>query len=132
MDDFEPPQGLSLAIVYVDDLLVELEAVLKAGDWSGRARAYTGSQDIEAFGHALKRFADAVDASAKFEAGADNGIGLIGMRFYKVDRAGHIACHVRLATGGLPTNCRHEEVFRLSIQLETEAWAVIQFARQIS
>src|SRR5262245_27833272 len=116
-EKIELPHSVSLSIVYVDEHLIELEAVLKTGDWSGRARAYTVPQNIEAFGIALNRFADAVDAGAEFVAGADSGIGFIALRFYRIDRAGHIACHVRLATGELPNDCRPEEVFRLSIEL---------------
>jgi hypothetical protein len=132
IEEVELPHEVSLAIVYVDEHLIELEAAVGSGHWSGRARAYTVPQHIEAFAIALKRFADAVDAVAEFVAGADTGIGLIALRFYRVDRAGHIACHVRLATGGLPNNFRPEEVLRLSIELRTEAWAVVPFARQIS
>ena len=132
MEDIQLPHGVSLAIVYVDEHLIELEAAVESDHWSGRARAYTVPQAIEAFGFALKRFADAVDAVAEFEAGADTGIGLIALRFYRVDRAGHIACHVRLVTGGLPNDFRPEEVFRLSIEMQTETWAVVRFARQIN
>jgi hypothetical protein len=131
MDEIAPPHQVALAIVYVDEHLIELEAEVRAGHWSGQARAYTVPENIGAFGIVLKRFADAVDAVAEFEAGADTGIGLIAMRFYREDRAGHIACHVRLATHP-PKDCRPEEVFRLSIELQTEAGAVVQFARQIS
>jgi len=132
MEIMEYRHTLALSVVYDDEHLIELEASLKAGDWTGRARAYTVAENIEAFGVGLKRFADAVDAVAEFDAGADNGIGLIALRFYRIDRAGDIACHVRLATGGLPKESRPEEVFRLSIELQSETWAVVQFARQIS
>jgi hypothetical protein len=130
MDDIALPHQVSLAIVYVDEHLIQLEAAVRAGHWSGRARAYTVPESIAAFGIALKRFADAVDAVAEFEAGADTGIGFLAIRFYRVDRAGHIACHVRLATSE-SNDCRPEEVFRLSIEVRTEAWAVVQFAQQI-
>jgi hypothetical protein len=130
--EIELSHGVSLAIAYVDEHLIELEAAVGSGHWSGRARAYTVPQDIEAFGIALKRFADAFDAVAEFMAGADTGIGLIALRFYRTDRAGHIACHVRLATGELSNESRPEEIYRLSVELRTEAWAVVQFARQIS
>jgi hypothetical protein len=132
MGEIELPHEVSIAIVYVDEHLIELEAVVAGGHWCGRARAYTVPQDIEAFAIALERFADAVDAVAEFVAGADTGIGLIALRFYRIDRAGHIACHVRLATGGLPARCRPEEVFRLSIEVWTETWAVVRFAQQLS
>ena len=131
MNGVKLPHEIVVAVVYVDEHLIELEAVVGAGNWCGRGSAYTVPQDIATFAVALQRFADGASAKAEFVAGADTGIGLIGLRFYRVDRAGHIACHVRLATGSLPTDHREEEMFRLSIEVQPEAWGVIQFARQL-
>jgi hypothetical protein len=131
MDDVELTNEITLAIVYVDDHLLELEAVVRAGHWCGRANAYTVPQDVATFADALHRFADGATPQAEFTAGADNGIGLLAMRFYRVDREGHVACNVRLATGRLPTDHRPEEVWRLSIEVEAESWAVLKFAQQL-
>ena len=131
MDDDQLPHEISVAVVYVDEHLMELEAVVGAGRWSGCASAYTVFDAIATFAGALQRFADGVDSQAEFVAGADNGGGLVALRFYRVDRAGHVVCHVRLATGGLPQDHRAEEVCRLSIEVPAETWAVVQFARQL-
>ena len=131
MDDIELPHELTLAVVYTDEELIELEAVVGAGHWCGRTRAYTVPQDLAAFAIALQNFGGAATAGAEIAAGADTGIGLIGLRFYRFDRAGHIACHVRLASGQLRSNHRPEQVFRLSIEVWAEAWAVERFAMQI-
>jgi hypothetical protein len=63
--------------------------------------------------------------------GADNGIGLIALRFYRFDRAGHIACHARLASGGVPTDHRPEQVSQFAVEVGVEAGAVDRFARQL-
>jgi hypothetical protein len=131
MEDIDRPHELTLAVVYVDEHLIEMEAVVGTGQWCGRATAYTVPQDIAAFAVALQRFSGGATAGAEFAAGADTGIGLISLRFYRVDRAGHIACHVRLATGLLPTHHRPEEVSHLSIEVRPEASAVDRFAREI-
>ena len=131
MDELDLPQELSLAVVYSDVDVLELEAVLGAGHWRGRVRAYTVPQDIAAFADALGRFSDGV-AAAEFEAGADTGIGLIALRFYRVDRSGHIACHARLVSGDLPTDHRPEQVSRLSVEVGVEAWSVVLFAQQLA
>ncbi len=130
MDDLELPHEAAISVVYVDGDLTELEANIQAGHWSGRTCAYTAPQDIADFARALQFFADGVSDEAQFVAGTDNGIGLIAFRFYRVDRAGHIAWHIRLASG-VPTNHRPEEIFRLSIEVYTESWAVGGFARQL-
>jgi hypothetical protein len=131
MNDVELPHEIAVAVVYADEHLIELEAVVGAGHWCGRASAYTVPGDIATFAVALQRFADGAAAEVEFVAGADNGIGLVALRFYRVDRAGRIACHVRLATGNLPKDHRPEEVCRLSIEVRVETWAVLRFARQL-
>jgi hypothetical protein len=132
VDDIDRPHELRLVVVYVDDDLTELEATVGAGYWSGRARAYTVPQDIATFASALQQFGSGASAGAEFVAGADTGIGLIALRFYRVDRSGHIACHVRLVTGRLPGDHRPEEVSRLSVEVRAEGAAVDRFARQLS
>jgi hypothetical protein len=131
MDDDQLPHEITVAVVSVDEHLIELEALVGAGYWCGCASAYTVSENIATFAEALQRFAEGVDSQAEFVAGADNGIGLVAFRFYRVDRSGHVACHVRLASGKAPDDHRPEQVCRLSIEVAVEAWAAIQFARQL-
>jgi hypothetical protein len=131
MDDVDLPHTVTLAIVYTHEDLIEVEAVVRAGHWRGRASAYTAPQNLAVAAAALQRFADGSTPGAEFAAGADSGVGLVAWRFYRIDRAGHIACHFRLASGGLPTEHRPEEVAQLSVEVRAEAWAVGQFARQL-
>lgn len=131
MDDLDLPREVNVEVVYVDEHLIGLAAVVGAGHWRGRATAYTVPADIARFAEALERFADGGPPAA-FVAGEDNGVGLIALRFYRTDRAGHIACHARLALGGVPTEHRPEEVSRLEVEVGAEAWAVGQFARQLA
>ncbi|MEX2119049.1 MAG: hypothetical protein WD847_05500 [Pirellulales bacterium] len=109
-----------------------MEATVGADHWRGQARAYAVPQDLAAFAAALQRFADGGAGQAEFTAGADNGIGLISLRFYRIDRAGHIACHARLASGGAPTHHRPEQVSRLAVEVGAEARSVGQFAGQLA
>lgn len=87
--------------------------------------------DLARFADALLRFADG-GPPVEFEAGTGAGIGLIGLRFYHIDRAGHIACHTRLALSGVRTERRPEQVSRLEVEFGAEAWAVEQFARRLA
>ena len=132
MDDLDLPYAVTLAIVYTDEHLIEVEAVVRAGHWQGRASAYTVPQDLADAAAALQRFANGSTPGAEFMAGADTGVGLVAWRFYRIDRAGHIACHFHLASGGVPTEHRPEEVAQLSVEVRAEAWAVEQFARQLA
>ncbi len=131
MDDFDLAREVSVEVVYVDDHLIELAVTVNTGYWRGRCTAYTVPADLSRFAHAMLQFAEG-GPPAEFEAGADNGIGLIGLRFYRIDRSGHIACHARLASGGVPTDHRPEQVSRLAVEFGAEAWAVTQFVRQLA
>ena len=79
MDNLDLFNEVSIEVDYVDEHLLELEVIVKAGQWRGQARAYTIHQDIAAFSVALQRFADGKAAVAEFVAGADNGSGMIGL-----------------------------------------------------
>jgi hypothetical protein len=56
---------------------------------------------------------------------------LIGLRLYTIDRAGHLACHVRLAKATF-TEHRPEEVWRFSAEMRTEVGQVEWFAQQLA
>jgi hypothetical protein len=130
--NLENPQELSLEIVYTDPDLIELEAIVRMGYWGGRVRAYTRSENIDEFSKTVLRFSDGATSTSEFTAGADTGIGLIVLRFYRIDRMGHIACQITLASGEMPTDHRPEQVSRLAIELRAESWAVVRFARELA
>lgn len=132
LNDLDLTHEVSVEVVYKDEDLIELETVASAGHWRGRARAYTVPQDIAAFASALDRFVEGALGSADFTAGDDKGMGLLALRIYRVDRAGHIACHIRLASGGLPTDHRPEQVSQFAVEVSVEAWAVSQFSRHLA
>ena len=58
MDDFTLAREVSIEVVYVDEDMIELEAVVGAGHWRGRATAYTVPEDVARFAEELQRFAD--------------------------------------------------------------------------
>lgn len=126
-DHYSGPE-VSLEVVYDDDDMIELAATVTSGWWRGRCYAYTVLADVSRFANSLLQFADG-NPSAAFEAGADNGIGFIGLRFYRIDRSGHIAGYARLASA--PKGNRTEQVSRLAVEFGAETWAIIQFARQL-
>jgi hypothetical protein len=128
MDDLDEAREFSIEVVYVDEDMIELAAVVKVDDWRGHARAYTTVGDVADFAKALRQFSYG-GPPATFEAGADTGIGLIALRFYRIDLAGRIAGHTRLATGRLETDHRPEQVSKLALEFGAEAWAVEQFAK---
>lgn len=130
MNELEMPRQISLAIVYAEEYLIGLEAIVAVGRWGGLARAYTTPTELLRFATALGEFAERLRGEAALEAGAENGIGLVALRFYTIDRAGHVACHARLASQGATE--RPEEVCRLAVEARAEPAAVAVFARQVA
>jgi hypothetical protein len=131
VDDDSPVNRLSLEVVYDDEHLIQVECRVAVDDWSGVARAYTTQDDLRTFADVARRFGETSHGAAAWEAGADNSVGMVGLRLYTIDRSGHIRCHVRLASSA-PTEHRPEEIWRFAAELPTEAGQVIAFARQLA
>jgi hypothetical protein len=131
MNHHEPRlPSLTVRVVYLDlPDLIEVEAQVVSGSWSGTARAYTSPSSL--LENARRLLAWTAHPSGEFalESGADTGIGWLHLRWYPVDRAGHLACHVKLATGSI--GGRPEEVWRLTLEMPTETGLVERFARRL-
>ena len=63
------------------------------------------------------------------EVGSDTGSSWFLMRWYTIDWAGHLACHVQFATRN--ETRRPEGVNRLSLEFLTEPAMVEQFAHEL-
>jgi len=131
VDDQNLSGELSVEVVWSDDQMIELEALVNVGQWRGQARAYTTRQEVITFSESLVQFAEG-GSPTEFVAGSEDGSGFIGLRFYRIDRAGHIAGYVRLASGGLSFDHRPEQVSRLVVEFRVEAWALDEFARKLA
>jgi hypothetical protein len=123
--------SVTLRVVY-DDLpdLIEVEARVVADDWSGVTRAYTAPVSLGEEARGLLAWAERPREEFALEAGADTGIGWLSLRWYAIDRAGHLACHVRIATRA--ETSRPESVRRLCLEFSTEPSQVERFARQLA
>ena len=121
---------LSVRVVY-EDLpdLIEIEARVHSGGWSGVTRAYTHPASLAEEARGLLAWTARPRDEFSLDVGADTGIGGLRLRWYPVDRAGHLACHIQVATR--ETGGRPEEVWRLSLEMPTEAASVERFARQL-
>jgi hypothetical protein len=121
---------ITIRVVY-EDLpdLIEVEARVMAGEWSGTTRAYTGPGLLAKEARKLLVWTARPSEEFILEAGADTGIGWLRLRWYRVDRAGHLFCHVQMATPA--TSGRPEGVRRLTLEFSTEPTLVERFARHL-
>jgi hypothetical protein len=126
------PRSTSLTVrVVYEDLpdLIQIEARVLSGDWSGITSAYTGPSLLAEASRGLLAWTERPREAFTLTAGADTGIGWFQLRTYSVDRAGHLVCQIQFATdarGGRP-----EQVWRLSLEIPTETAQVERFARQL-
>jgi hypothetical protein len=122
--------SLTVRPVYEDPPdLIEVEAQVVSGYWSGTARAYASPASLLESARGLLAWTECPSGEFALEAGADTGIGWLCLRWYPVDRAGHLACHVKLATPAVGR--RPEEVWRLTLEMPTETGLVERFARHL-
>lgn len=107
---------LSLEVVWDDEHMCEVQFRLMLGEWSGIARAYTTPDQMQRFSKELRWCGTAVGWTAEWVLGDDFGI-----RFYCIDRSGHIACQIRLAMNNRRnTNDRPEVVWKLSAEMRVD------------
>ena len=122
--------ALRIRVVYKDPHLVEVEVRVVAGDWSGVTQAYTTRDSLVEGAHELLAWAARPYEPFALEAGSDTGIGWASLRWYTIDRAGHLVCQVRIATA--EESGRPEGVKRISFEFPTELGVVERFARQLA
>jgi hypothetical protein len=119
-----------LAAIWHDECLLELEALVEYSGFRGRSTAYTEPQVIAEFADALMAFDAKREGGPTFEAGFSDGSKALHMRVYECDRAGHLAMHMHMTTDA-PGGHRPEEIWRLDIELKTEAQSLVCFAREL-
>jgi hypothetical protein len=122
---------IQLRVVY-EDLpdLIELGVSVRCGEWSAHSKAYTGPTAFADEAQRLLSWVSSPTDPIRIEAGADTGIGWMVLKFYTVDRAGHVRCAVSLATGGQPRDARPESTWRFGTEMPTELGLVERFARE--
>ncbi|HUE74153.1 MAG TPA: hypothetical protein VMP01_24945 [Pirellulaceae bacterium] len=122
---------IQLRVVY-EDLpdLIQLGVLVRSGEWSAHCRAYAGPTAFADEAQRLLAWVSSPIVPMRIEAGADNGIGWMLLKFYTIDRAGHVRCAVSLATGREDSDARTESTWRFSIEMPTELGLVERFARE--
>lgn len=126
MNADEVKHGLAIRVIWLDEDLVELACSLAYGKFAGESTCYTSSPQLHDFADALSRFSCTAQGQPTFESGLSDGSKACDLRAYAIDRAGHMAVHVRMATD--KSTARPA---RLELEMFVEAWALSQFAEQL-
>ena len=128
----EPQSGHIILRTIYEDLpdMVEIETRVVAGDWSGTACAYASPDVLKQKAQRLADWAKHPQDDCVLEAGADTGIGWLRLRFYVIDSAGHVVCHVQMSERDWVSG-RLEGVRRLSLEIPTEPGLIERFAQEL-
>lgn len=109
--------------------LMEITASIRDGSWRGLATAYISPAELIAGAEALQQWIVRPSGKTRIECNPSL-LGWICLSFYTIDKAGHLVCHVRLASGG-SANGRESEIRHMSLEMKTEAGLVETFAKEL-
>lgn len=121
--------GLTLRVLWLDEEMIELGCSLAYGSFCGESTCYTTTPQLHDFADALGEFALTAKEQPTFDSALSDGSKACDLRAYRIDKAGHMAVHVKMATDKV-TN-RPQSVARLELEMLVEAWSLSQFAEQL-
>jgi hypothetical protein len=122
---------LSVAVVFTDEQLIQVRCHVAYEEWAATSKAYTSSNSLIQLAQSLDRFAQSATGEVAWQAGADNGIGLIALRCYPIDQSRHIRCHLRFSSDSVSSEHRPEEVWQFVAEFPTEAGLLGKFAKRL-
>ncbi len=125
---------LKVRAVHDDDGSVGLLASVTSGGFSGRGEAWFNVSEVKEFADQLRHFAETTEKPPFIQGGNWDGKGnlvevLLSFRFYIFSsyRAG-----VQVSLADYPyTDCRKEEISRVTVELKPETQAIINFCLQL-
>lgn len=128
------PNCLEVKLVSDDDGTVGLVAEVHSGDFSGKGEAWFKISEISAFVDQLLEFAQTTKNPPSIEGGFWGDDGelselLLSFKFYSFSNY-RLGAHIVLADHPY-TDCREEEVSRISVELKPVAQKVIEFCDQL-
>ena len=125
---------LIITLDHDDDGTVGLKAKVHSGAFSGEGEAWFQIPEIKAFIIQLINFAQTTENPPFIEGGNWDGKGnlkdiLLSLRFYSFS---DYRCGIQVMLTDYPqTECREEEISRVSVELKPEASKVLLFAEQL-
>lgn len=122
---------IQLRVVYDDSPdIIEMGVSIRYGEWSAYSTAFAGPSAFANDARRLLSWVSSPELPIQIEAGADNGMGWMVLKFSKINSAGHVCCAVKLVTGEQSRYACSESTWRFEIELPTELGLVERFARE--
>ena len=125
---------LIITIDQGDDGTAGLKVKVHSGSFSGEGEAWFNISEIKLFTNQLIKFAKTTENPPSIEGGNWDGKGnlkdvLLSLRFYSFS---NYRCGLQVKLSDYPqTECREEEISRVSVELKPEVSKVLLFAEQL-
>lgn len=120
---------LELKVIWKDDDLLELRVTASNNDFLGRTEVYDQSVSLSKFASTLKGFPN--DNNALFyEAGEKDSYAYFSMKYYSIDKGGHIGVEINLESN-VSTEYRQEEKNKVKLEIIVEPSAIDNFQREL-
>ena len=122
--------------VDLEDYSAGLFGKISSNEFSGFGEGWFNLVDIKTFISKAREMINCLEGKANLVAGQNSADGSeylerFGLRCYPIGKAGVIGVHVTL-TDYPYTDCRVEEVFKVSGEIKTEAQLVENFLKELS
>ncbi len=120
---------LELKVIWKDDDMFELKVTASNERFFGTTEVYDTSDSLTSFAKSLIGY-PTDDKTLVHEAGEKNSYAYFSMKFYCIDKAGHIGVQINLEEN-VATEYRQEEKDKLTLEIVVEPNAIDNFQKQL-
>ncbi|MCU7612834.1 hypothetical protein N0B16_00110 [Chryseobacterium sp. GMJ5] len=129
MDKEKLKSFLELEIIWKDDDMFELKVTVSNGRYYGITEVYDTTESLLNFAQTLINFPNHHQTTF-YETGYKDGYAYFSMRFYCIDKIGHIGLEINLEDK-VATEFREEQKNKLKLEIIVEPSAIDNFQRAL-
>jgi hypothetical protein len=120
---------LELKVIWKDDDMFEFSVTASSIDFFGRTEVYDQSESLSKFALTLKGF-PSDNKTLFYEAGQKDSYAYFSMKYYSIDKGGHIGVEINLESN-VSTEYRQEEKNKVKLEIIVEPSAIDNFQREL-
>lgn len=120
---------LELKVIWKDDDMFDLSVTASSVDFFGRTEVYDQFESLSKFTTTLKGFPND-NKTLFYEAGQKDSFAYFSMKYYSIDKSGHIGVEIHLESN-VATEFRQEEKNKLKLEIIVEPSAIDNFHREL-
>jgi hypothetical protein len=120
---------LKLKIIWKDDDMFEIKVTTSNTSFFGSTEVYDQSERLYEFAESLKTFPEN-NKILFYEAGEKDSYAYFSMKYYLIDKGGHIGVEINLESNE-STEYRKEEKNKLKLEIIVEPSAIDNFQKEL-